>query len=191
MRLRAGGGKRPIISPKAEFLTLALIMAGLLVPGLGTEWVKSATSREDLSDLVPLQSSVGGYFLLNWSTLLREDPHAQSGQPPSLSGAPVQALGYMVASDGGLGGEERLVQDFILMPEAGNWMHPAHRYGDQMIAVHLQENARVQFSPRALVWVWGSLQSLSGDAGGIKPVYVLEQARAHAADKAEIGRYFR
>ena len=191
MRLRAGGGKRPIISPKAEFLTLALIMAGLLIPGLGTEWVKSATSGEDLSDLVPIQSSVGGYFLLNWSTLLLEDPHARRGASPVSFGSAVQALGYMVASDGGLGGEVTLVHEFILMPEAGNWMHPAHRYGDQMIAIHLQENARVRFSPRALVWVWGSLQSLPGDPGGTKPVYVLEQARANAADKAEIGRCFR
>ena len=84
-----------------------------------------------------------------------------------------------------------MVQDFILMSEAGNWMHPAHRYGDQMIAVHLQKNARVRFSPRAVVWVWGTLQSLPGDPGGAKPVYVLEQARAHTADKAEIRRYFR
>lgn len=191
MRLGAGGSKSLFISPKAEFRTLALIMVGLIVPGLGTEWVKSATSRADLSDLVPIQNSVGSYFLLNWSTLLREDPQAWSGASPVSSGSSVQALGYMVASNGSLGGEETLVQDFILMPEAGNWVHPARRYGDQMIAVHLHKDARVQFSPRALVWVRGTIQSLPGEPGGIKPVYVLEPARAYAADKAEIGRYFR
>ncbi len=97
----------------------------------------------------------------------------------------------MVASDGGLGGEETLVQDFILMPEAGNWMHPAHKYGDQMIAVHSQQNAPIQFSPRALMWVWGTIQSLPGDPGGTRPVYVLEQAHARATARSEIQRHFK
>jgi len=83
------------------------------------------------------------------------------------------------------------VQSFVLLPDAGNPMHPAHRFGDQMIDVRLDGDTAVRFSERSLVWVWGTLRMLPGDPSGHKPLYVLENARTEPANKADIQKYFR
>ena len=189
MHRQAKGRKKVLISRQTEVRTLALIVAITAVPLIGIVWVISATSRPDLSDLVPIQKSLETYVLLNWATLLREHPHALN-VGPSAAGAQVRALGYMVEAGRPIGDGE-WTQDFVLLPEAGNLMHPAHRFGDQMIAVHLQEDARVQFSPRALVWVWGTFHALPGDPAGSKPLYRLERARVQPADRNKIAQYFR
>jgi hypothetical protein len=82
------------------------------------------------------------------------------------------------------------VQDFVLLPEAGTLLHPAHRIRDQMIAVHLEEGTRIQLSPRALVWVWGNLQASAGLGPRSEALYVIERARTRPADRADIQRYF-
>jgi len=86
--------------------------------------------------------------------------------------------------------EGEWVQDFVLLPEAGNMLHPAHRFGDQMIAVHLERDARVRFSSKALVWVRGTFRASAGDAVGAKPLYALERAHVQRANKDEIRKYF-
>jgi hypothetical protein len=83
------------------------------------------------------------------------------------------------------------VQEFTLLPEAGNPIHPVHRFGDQMITVHLRDGSRARFSPRTLVWVSGSLHPLPGDPIGDKPLYTIEQARAELAGRGAIRKYFR
>ena len=118
---------------------------------------------------------------------MRED-HSTPLNPGA--GVEVRALGYMMEGKRAAA-EGQWVREFYLLPDAGNLFHPAHRDGDQMIAVHLADGARVRFSSRALVWVWGSLQWLPGDAEGAKPLYTLERARVQAAEKGEIRRYFR
>jgi hypothetical protein len=79
----------------------------------------------------------------------------------------------------------------VLLPEAGNLLHPAHRFGDQMIAVHLVPDARVRFSARALVWVRGTFRASAGDPAGAEPVYTLDRARVQPASKDEIRKYFK
>ena len=83
----------------------------------------------------------------------------------------------------------QLTKSFVLLPDAGNIMHPAHRFGDQMIAIYLSDS--IKFSPKALVWVWGTLQSSPGDPTGSEPLYALGNARAELAPKADIDKYFR
>ena len=85
----------------------------------------------------------------------------------------------------------RPTKGFLLLPDAGNLLHPAHRFGDQMIAVHLRESDTIKFSPKALVWVWGTLQSSPGDPAGGEPLYALDNARTELAPKADIRKYFR
>jgi hypothetical protein len=102
----------------------------------------------------------------------------------------IRALGYMMDGDHPLHDAER-VESFVLLPDAGHVTHPAHRFGDQMIDVRLTAGSTIQFSERRLVWVWGTLRTLSGDPGGHEPLYVLENARAESADKADIRKYFR
>jgi hypothetical protein len=88
-------------------------------------------------------------------------------------------------------GSDQWVQDFVLLPEAGNLLHPAHRIRDQMIAVHLEDGARIQFAPRTLVWVSGNFRASAGLGPRSEALYVLDRARAKAADKADIQRYFK
>ena len=186
-----GRGKRKLsISRSEEVRTLLLIGAGLTIPLTGALLAISATSRPDLSDLVPIKNSAQNYVLLNWSTLLRDHPGSLVAGSSLFVGSPVQALGYMVESDH-VNGEGEWVRDFVLLPEAGNLLHPAHRFGDQMITVHLAPDARVRFSRRALVWVWGTFRASAGGPAGSKPLYSLERARVHAADMEEIRQYFK
>ena len=169
---------------------MLLISAGITIPLAGALWAISITGRPDLSNLVPIRDSADGYFMLNWSTLLRDHPHALDAGFPLFVGAPVQALGYLFDGDHARSEGERL-RDFVLLPEAGNLFHPVHRLGDQMITVHLAPDARVRFSSRALVWVWGTFRAAVGDPAGAKPLYTLERARVHPASLEEIRRYFK
>ena len=107
-----------------------------------------------------------------------------------FSGAAIRALGYMLDDDRVLRDGE-LVQDFVLLPDKGNLLHPMHRFGDQMVAIHLEDNSRMRFSSGALVWVWGTFRASPGDPAGRKPLYSLERAHAIPADKKDIRAYFR
>jgi len=102
----------------------------------------------------------------------------------------IQALGYLFESHRARS-EGEWLQDFVLLPEAGSFFHPAHRFGDQTIVVHLAPDARVRFSSRALVWVWGTFRASAGDPAGSKPLYTLELARVHPAGSEEIRQYFK
>jgi hypothetical protein len=143
-----GRGKRKLsISRRDEVRTLLLIGAGITIPLAAAVFAISETGRPDLSDLVPIKNSAQNYVLLNWSTLLRDHPGSLVAGSSLFVGSPVQALGYMVESDH-VNGKGEWARDFVLLPEAGNLLHPAHRFGDQMITVHLAPEARVLFSRR-------------------------------------------
>lgn len=187
-----GRGKRKLsISRSEEVRTLLLIGAGLTIPLAGVLLAISATSQPDLSELVPIGNSAQNYIVLNWSTLLRDHPHSLvAGSSSLFVGSRVQALGYMVEEDRAIG-EGQWVHDFVLLPEAGHFLHPAHRFGDQMIAVHLEPDTRVRFSSMALIWVTGTFRAAAGDPVGPKPLYALERACVQAAERAEILRCFR
>ena len=176
------GKKKFSISRREEVRTLLLIGVGIIIPVAGTLFAISVTRRPDLSDLVPVGNSAENYVMLTWSTLLRDHPHALDAGSSLCTGAPVQALGYMVEGYRA-SGEGEWVQDFVLLPEAGNLLHPTHRFGDQMIAVYLTPDARVRFSSRALVWVWGTFRASAGDPAGSEPLYAIERARVQPAKK--------
>ena len=148
---------------------------------LGTLLAIVSTTEPDLSDLTPIRQTPGQYKLLNWFALRHGRFFAQTS---------VQALGYMVES-GRSPHTGDLVRDFILLPEAGNILHPAHRIADEMIAVQLRGAEQIEFSPRRLVWAWGTFRVSSGDPAGIQPLYHLDNARATFADKSDIPKYLR
>jgi hypothetical protein len=169
---------------------MLLIGAGFTIPLAGVLLVISATSLPDLSDLVPIGNSAQNYVVLTWSTLLRDHPRSLVAGSSLFVGSRVQALGYMVEGDRAIG-EGQWVQDFVMLPEAGHFLHPAHRFGDQMITVHLEPDTRVRYSSRALVWVYGTFRACAGDPAGSKPLYSLERARVQATDIEEIRQYFK
>jgi hypothetical protein len=174
---------------KAYRRTLALIVTIFAVPVFGTIFAVVSTTEPELSELVPANKQVGGYIVLNWLELLQMRRNELTPASAELSGNAVRALGYMADGDRPLHTGE-LVQDFVLLPEAGNVLDPAHRFGDQMIRVRLRENDRIPFSPRRLVWVWGTFRASRGDPSGPLPLYFFERARVQFAERADIGRYF-
>jgi len=182
--------KKPLISRPEEIRTLILIVVLGVVPLMGAVFVINATLRADLSNLTSIGNKAGKYAILNWSSLLRDHSHALDAGSDIFTGAEVRALGYMADGDRAFR-EGEWVQDFVLLPDAGNLFDPAHRFGDQMIAVHLQPEARVRFSSNTLVWVWGTFQASPSDPDAEKPLYTLEHARTQPADKGEIRRYFK
>ena len=171
--------KRPI-THWDELRTLFLVIGVTVVPVAGTVFVVIASTQPDLSELTPIRNPQANYLLLNWSSLGREHPRNKG----------VQVLGYMVDGDRPLR-EGDWVKEFVVLPEAGNLLHPAHRFSDHIIAVHLEYDARVQFSSRSLVWVWGVFRESPSDPSGSTPLYSVEQAGARPADKSEIGKYFK
>jgi hypothetical protein len=182
--------KKPLISRPEEIRTLILIVVLGVVPLMGAVFVINATLRADLSNLTSIGNKAGKYAILHWSSLLRDHSHALDAGSGIFTGAEVRALGYMADGDRALS-EGEWVQNFVLLPGAGNLFDPAHRFGDQMIAVHLQPDARVRFSSKTLVWVWGTFRASQGDPDAEKPLYALEQARTQPADKGEIRKYFK
>ena len=186
---RAKVKKRRTVSRSDSVRTLVLVAVIAGVPILGTIYVTASTSEPDLSDLTPISQRAGNYRVLNWPALLQDQAHGLNTGTLIASGEEVQVLGYMLGSDRSTN-KDQWVQDFVLLPEAGNLMHPAHRIRDQMIAVHLEEGTRIQFSPRALVWVWGNLQASAGLGSRSEALYVIERARTKPADRADIQRYF-
>lgn len=168
--------------------TLALIVTIACVPLLGTVLAVIITTKPDLSDLIPSDAQVGEYIVLSWPELLQTH-HVLNSAAVKLDGAEVQALGYMVDGDKAIHPGD-LVQDFVLLPDAGNLLDPADRFGDQMVSVRLRESDRIPFSPRQLVWVWGTFRASRGDSSGPTPLYHLESARTQPAGRADIGRSF-
>jgi hypothetical protein len=189
MSRRSKANKTGVVSKDAvRILLLATAIAG--VPILGTIFVTTATSEPDLAELVPTNRRIANYVVLNWSELLR-DPASDTRKATSgLSDSEVQALGYMFDGDRPISKGE-WVKEFVLLPEAGTLIHPAHRIRDQVITVHLEDSKGVQFSPRVLIWVWGIFRASSEPAVRSRPLYTLEHARVNLADKADIPRYFR
>lgn len=152
-------------------------------------WLVLATTHANLEDLTPIDNSTNSE-LLNWSTLLKERHPARNARHPPSAGTRLRALGYMTDT-GGAVPEGKWIQEFVLLPDAGNALHPAHRFGDQMIGVHLKGDLYVQFCARSLVWVSGVFRELPGDPAGSVPLYSLEDGTVQAADPNEISRYFR
>jgi hypothetical protein len=187
---RAKVRKKPTLSQRDSIRALILVVLVAGVPILGTVLITASTSEPDLSDLTPITQHAGKYLVLDWSALLQNEPRVLKTGTVIPAGADVQALGYMMESDRPVR-KDKWVQDFVLMPEAGNLMHPAHRVPDQMIAVHLEHDNRIQFSPRALVWAWGNLQASAGLGRRSEALYILKRASAKAAGKADIQRYFK
>jgi hypothetical protein len=168
---------------------LAVVIAIMGVPALGTIRAVVSTTKPDLSELIPSDKQVGEYIVLSWPELPQTRRNELNSAAATLGGAAVRALGYMVDGDKAIHTGD-LVQDFVVLPDAGNLLDPAHRFGDQMVSVRLKESDRIPFSPGRLVWVWGTFRASRGDPSGPTPLYHLERARAQVADRVDIEWFF-
>jgi hypothetical protein len=187
-RLQAAKVRKEDYSSRRLFRTLAGPVCLICLTAIGAVLLSSPRAGPDLFDLVPKVPKMNGYLLLAWPGLERK-LYALDAEAIS-SGALVRALGYMTDGDQPVR-DGASVENFVLLPDAGTPLHPAHRHGDQMIAVRLESGNTIRFSERRLLWVWGTLRVLPGDSEGREPLYVLENARAETAIRADMAKYFR
>jgi hypothetical protein len=154
---------------------LPLILAYVLV---------AADMRNDLSELKPAADS-GDTALIGWPDLNPGyDRPAQTRWP---SRTRVRILGYMMdgykpVPDGAKAGM------FILMPEAGHFLHPAHRIPEKMVEVW--PVTPLPFQYRRLVWVWGLLGRVSGVPRRDSALFAMSGAEIRPADNTAIARWF-
>lgn len=179
--------KRDALSRRAFRIVLGL-SALICLPVIAVVVLISRTTGPDLFDLEPKDPNSNGYALLAWYDLERGNHSLKVGGVST--GALMRALGYMMEGEKPVR-DGQVLRRFVLLPDKGNAVHPAHRFGDQMIDVQLRPSDSVRFSGGSLVWVWGTLRALPGDPGGPIPLYRLEDARVEPAEEGEIPRYFR
>jgi hypothetical protein len=158
------------------------------LPAITVVVLISRTTVPDLFDLVPKAPASDEYELLAWPSL--ERARRALSVNTIANGARLRALGYMMERDRPLRDGDR-VGVFVLLPDVGNALHPAHRFGDQMIEVRLGHGVTAPFHERTLVWVFGTLRSMPGDPAGHEPLYRLEDAQVESANEADISKYFR
>ena len=81
------------------------------------------------------------------------------------------------------------VEMFVLTPDAGQLLHPAHRLPDQM--VEIWPNRPTQFRFRSLTWVTGLLARTRARRQGDKALYAMTGAEVHPAVQSDITLWFK
>ena len=127
-------GQPKALSRRAARIVIVLV-ACIFVPVVATLVLTTRASAPDLFDLTPVVARSDQYLILAWPELERARTALNAGGVSS--GTMIRALGYMMEADRPIRDGER-VQSFVLLPDAGNTVHPAHRFGDQMIDVRLE-----------------------------------------------------
>ncbi|HEY3824075.1 MAG TPA: DUF3299 domain-containing protein [Bryobacteraceae bacterium] len=165
---------------REERLTLGKIIAALTIPMILALVLVAMDMRIDLSEL---KSSGGideqGAVPLGWPNL--EVSAHQDGRRVRMIGYMMD--GYQPSRDGAQ------VNMFILLPEAGQFLHPAHRIPSQM--VEIRPRHPVVFRYRDLVWASGVLNRTIGSTGDEKAAYAMSDAEVNRATEREIGKWFR
>ena len=153
-----------------------MIITAIGVPMVLAYVLVAADVRSDLSDLKPHVSATGpAGMLAGWPDIEKRD------------GKRTKMLGYMM--DGYKPSRDGTQVDmFMLMPEAGQFLHPAHRIPEEMAEVWLLHSAA--FKDRSLVWVSGVLEKTSGPPDSDRALYAFRDAVMEPAPEADIARFF-
>ncbi|HTA45441.1 MAG TPA: hypothetical protein VK789_23495 [Bryobacteraceae bacterium] len=178
-----GVGARVIRKPdssarkKKETVTLWAIFLAVGFPLLLAYILVAVDMRSDLSELKPSkQVDDEGFVPVGWPELETQSPQG-----------PVRMIGYMMdgyrpSSDGAP------VDMFILLPEAGQFLHPAHRIPNQMVEVRPKHP--MPFKSRQLVWVSGKLDRTFGKPGEETAAWAIGEADVRPAQPQEISKWF-
>jgi hypothetical protein len=80
------------------------------------------------------------------------------------------------------------VDKILLLPEAGQFLHAAHRIPNQMVEVWPRRP--VLFRNRQLVWALGRLNRTVGKAGEEKAAWAMGDAEVQPAEPHDIPKWF-
>jgi hypothetical protein len=174
---------------RKETRAIALIIAAVLGPLLLTYLLIAVDMRSELSELRPRQAtSDDGAALVSWKDL-ETNNEAGRQRNPELPAGRARMLGYMM--DGYQPVRDGTdVKMFILMPEAGQLLHPAHRLPDEMVEVWLADDRSIPYLDRNLVWVEGKLQRVRQKSRDGLASYAIREAAVERASERDITRWF-
>jgi hypothetical protein len=161
-----------------ENLTLWTIISAIVFPMLLAVAFVGMDMRSDLSELKSsAQMDNKGAVPVGWPDLERWNDGLGR----------VRMIGYM--TDGYQPSRDGATVDmFVLLPEAGQFLHPAHRIPNQMVDVHPIHP--VVFRYRDLVWASGTLTRTIGSPGAERAAFALTAAEVNPAAERDIGRWF-
>jgi hypothetical protein len=169
---------------RREFRALASILCAVVLPLILAFVLVAMDMRSELSDLMPAEALPDGTAaLIGWQDLeIHEGKTVSLEQTRAQPGRRVRMLGYMMESYGRM---------FVLMPEAGHWLHPAHHIPDQMVEVWPTDPAPFRF--RSLVWSTGILTRTRARHGphDDKPLYTMTGAEVQPAVQSDITLWFK
>jgi hypothetical protein len=185
--------RKPLKSPGLvrEQLTMATILAAIALPMSAGYYFIGREARPDFSDYLPQAiAAADGSLLVSWSSL-RQGPRF-SDQPANpipphrsvVSIAGYMMDGYQYVPDGSS------AKMFVLMPETGHILHPAHRIPDEMVEVWPREG-RIVFESRKLIWVTGRLVKQNVPMQGERALYALQDAVVDGVRLEDITRWFK
>ena len=149
--------------------------------------------RADLSELKPAeQMDDQGAVPVGWPELAGQQPLTTVSAAHRDGARRVRMIGYMM-DIWGPPHEGASMDAFVLLPEAGQLLHPAHRIPNQMVEVWPGHPA--VFHYRELVWVSGILNRTVGSTGGSpgneRAAYALSNADVTPASPHDIAKWFR
>ncbi len=167
----------PSARKKKEVLTLWAIIAVIGLPLFLGYILVAADIRADLSELKPVKRvDDAGFVPMGWPDL--EGPVTRS---------PVRMIGYMMEGYRSRPGSAN-VDMFVLLPEAGQFLHAAHRIPNQMVEVWPRRP--VLFRDRQLVWAVGRLNRTMRNAGEEKAAWAMGEAEVQPAEPRDIRKWF-
>jgi hypothetical protein len=139
---------------KQEPLTLWTIIVALAFPMLLAVALVAMDMRSDLSEL------------------------KSTGQVDDEGAGRVRMIGYM--TDGYQPSRDGAMVDmFVLLPEAGQFLHSAHSIPNRMVFHH-----------RDLVWASGILSQTQSTHGDDRAAYAMIAAEVNPATERDIGKWF-
>lgn len=183
---------------RRESRALVTIICAVVLPLVLAFILVALNMRSDLSDLMPTEALPDHTAtLIGWQDL--EIPYGKTLSLEQTHWQPdrrVRMLGYMM-DNYGMDGLKPLpdgafVRMFVLMPEAGHFLHPAHRVPEQMVEVW--PSHPVVFRFRSLIWSTGNLARTSGShgrTGDDTALYAMTDADAGPAVQSDITLWFR
>jgi len=161
-----------------------MVVVAVLGPVMLAYILIAVDMRSDLSGIrARLAGMTDGSTIVGWGDLEHDPDRFRMAAGRS------RMLGYMMdgyapVPDG------RFVDSFVLMPEAGQLLHPAHRVPDEMVEVRLAPGHSVPYADRSLIWATGSLQRVTGIGPAGAAAWMLSDASVQRAEPRDALRWF-
>jgi hypothetical protein len=161
---------------RGERKALLLIILITACPAILTLSLIAVSRQPDMYYVTP-QSNEPGVKAVSWQTLDK-----LMSAPDTPLTAEVEVQGYMIAAEGFPAVNGR-VSRFLLVPDAGNWLHAPHLDPDELIDVRLMDGQATPLLARPAVKVRGTMTFGSMEANRRGAAYHLNATSVRTVEK--------